>query len=485
MANITESKEYLMYIDGKWVRSSTGETFEVRNPYDGSLCATVQKGGRDDVLAAVDAAVRAKRGWSGTLAVERADILYNLYESMKRSREAFADILVRESGSTLKKASAEVFFTLGMLRSAAAEARRVTGETIPSDTGKLSFTLREPAGVVAAISPFNFPLLLSMKKVFHALAFGNTVVLKPSSETPVNALMVAELLDDLGIPPGVFNVVTGPGSTAGEALVSSPLVNHITFTGEHATGKAIAEKAARNLTRLTLELGSSDPLIILADADLDYAARAAVFGAFFHQGEICMSAKRIIVEESIADQFLERFVRRVKDLSAGDPARPETDIGPVISPSQVNKIHDQVQDAISKGAKLLCGGKSDGQIYLPTVLSGVTPVMRMYREEVFGPARAVIVVKDAEEAVRVANDTIYGLSSGIITGDVNLALQLARRLEFGMVHINDSPVNDEPHIPFGGVKGSGMGREGGRYSADEMTELKWITIQQTPRAFPI
>jgi acyl-CoA reductase-like NAD-dependent aldehyde dehydrogenase len=479
------AKEYLMYIDGMWAKSSTLETIEVRNPYNGSLIARVQKGNREDAKTAVDAAFSAKDSWAETLAVERADYLYRLYDLIKANRDEFVDVLVKESGSTFKKASAEVLFTLGMLRSAAEETRRVRGETIPSDQGKFSFTIRQPAGVVAAISPFNFPLLLSMKKVFHALAFGNTVVLKPASATPVNELMVAELIETAGFPAGVFNLVTGPGETVGDELVTNPKVGHITFTGEHRTGRSVAEKAGRNLKKVTLELGSSDPLIILKDADLSYAVDAAVFGAFFHQGEICMSAKRIIVEEPIADKFLERFVERVKKLNVGDPTKPETDIGPIINQAHMMKIHEQVQDALSKGAKLLCGGRYEGQLYWPTVVSGITPEMRMYREEVFGPARSVITVSDENEAVKVANDTIYGLSSGIITGDVNKALLMARRLEFGMVHINDSPVNDEPHVPFGGVKGSGIGREGGMYSAQELTELKWITIQQTKKSFPI
>jgi acyl-CoA reductase-like NAD-dependent aldehyde dehydrogenase len=478
-------KEYLMYIDGKWAKSSSGDTIEVRNPYNGSLFARVQKGSREDAKIAVDAAYSTRGLWAETLAVERADYLYRLYDMMKSKRDNLVDALIKESGSTFKKASAEVFFTLGMLRSAAEEARRVRGETIPSDFGKFSFTIRQPAGVVAAISPFNFPLLLSMKKVFHALAFGDTVVLKPASATPVNELMVAELIDAVGLPAGVFNIVTGPGGTVGDELVTNSKVAHITFTGEHSTGQSVAEKAGRSLKKVTMELGSSDPLIILRDADLDYAVDAAVFGAFFHQGEICMSAKRLIVEETIAGQFLDRFVERVKKLKVGDPSNPETDIGPIISKDQVIKIHEQVQDALSKGAKLLCGGDYEGQIYWPTVVADVTKEMRMYREEVFGPARSVITVSDEKEAVLVANDTIYGLSSGIITGDVNKALLMARRLDFGMVHINDSPVNDEPHIPFGGIKGSGIGREGGMYSAQELTELKWITIQQTRRSFPM
>jgi acyl-CoA reductase-like NAD-dependent aldehyde dehydrogenase len=262
------AKEYLMYIDGMWAKSSTLETIEVRNPYNGSLIARVQKGNREDAKTAVDAAFSAKDSWAETLAVERADYLYRLYDLIKANRDEFVDVLVKESGSTFKKASAEVLFTLGMLRSAAEETRRVRGETIPSDQGKFSFTIRQPAGVVAAISPFNFPLLLSMKKVFHALAFGNTVVLKPASATPVNELMVAELIETAGFPAGVFNLVTGPGETVGDELVTNPKVGHITFTGEHRTGRSVAEKAGRNLKKVTLELGSSDPLIILKDADL-------------------------------------------------------------------------------------------------------------------------------------------------------------------------------------------------------------------------
>ena len=478
-------REYLMYIDGEWARSLNRDTFEVRNPYNNSLYALVQDGGREDAKTAVDAAYSAKGMWEETSPAERADYLYRLYDVMATKKDELRDILINESGSTYKKASVEVMATLRMLRSTAEEARQVLGDIISSDTGKLSVTIRRPAGVITAITPFNYPLLLSMKKCLPALIVGNTVVLKPASVTPISQLKMAELFDAIGLPAGVFNIVTGAGKTVGDELVTNPKVVHVSFTGSYITGKHIAEKAAKSLKKVTLELGGSDPLIVLKDAALDYAVDAAVFGAFFHQGQVCISAKRIIVDNAIAGEFVERFVKRVKNLKVGDPHQPDTDIGPLISKAQLKKIRAQVQDALDKGATLQCGGRYKNLLYYPTVPTDVTPDMRVYKEEVFGPARPVIAVSDENEAIKVANDTIYGLSSGIITTDLNKALLIAKKLECGMVHINDSPLHFESHVPFGGIKCSGFGREGGRYSTEDLTELKWITIQIGNRNFPI
>jgi aldehyde dehydrogenase (NAD+) len=474
-----------MYIDGKWARSLNRDTFEVRNPYDNSLYALVQDGGKEDAKIAVDAAYSAKGTWEEIPPTERAEYLYRLYDVMITKKDELRDTLINESGSTYKKASAEVMATLRMLRSTTDEARRVLGEVITSDTGKFSATIRRPSGVITAITPFNYPLLLSMKKCFPALIVGNTVVLKPASVTPISQLKIAELLDALSLPAGVFNVVTGAGKIVGDELVTNPKVAHVSFTGSYITGKDIAESAAKSLKKVTLELGGSDPLIVLKDAPLDYAIDAAVFGAFFHQGQVCISAKRIIVDDAIAGEFVERFVKRVKNLKVGDPHQRDTDIGPLSSKAQLTKIQAQVQDALEKGATLQCGGKYKNLLYYPTVLTDVTPDMRVCKEEVFGPARPIIAVSDENEAINIANDTIYGLSSGIITTDLNKAILIAKKLECGMVHINDSPLHYESNVPFGGIKCSGLGREGGKYSTEDLTELKWITIQFGNRNFPI
>ncbi|MDX2512208.1 MAG: aldehyde dehydrogenase family protein, partial [Desulfobacterales bacterium] len=337
---------------------------------------------------------------------------------------------------------------------------------------------------VVAISPWNFPFLLSMNKVAYALAAGNTVVLKPASETPIIGLKIAELFDDAGLPKGVLNVVTGPGRVIGEALLQDERTDLVTFTGETVTGRHIAKAAASKFKRYTLEMGGKDPLIILGDADIDYAVNAATFGAFMHQGQICMSVERIIVEESIVDEFSRKFAKKVSSLVVGDPHNPKTIIGPLINEDQIQTVHSHVTDAIDKGAVLLTGGSYEGLLYQPTVLGNVTRDMIIFTDETFGPTASILTVKNAEQALEVANNSLYGLSSGVITNDLQKALYIAENIESGMVHINDQSVFDEPHSPFGGCKESGIGREGGMHSMKEMSRMKWITMQRGNRQFP-
>jgi aldehyde dehydrogenase (NAD+) len=348
--------------------------------------------------------------------------------------------------------------------------------------------IRQPVGVVAGIAPWNAPLILSLRAVALPMACGNTTVLKPSAEAPVSGgIIFAEIFEEAGFPKGVFNVVTnGPGFSGevGDELIGHPKVRRLSFTGSSEVGRQIAEKAARHLKKVTLELGGNDPLIVLKDADVDYAVNAATFGRFNHQGQICMSSKRIIVERPLAARFTRKFVEKVRTLKVGDPQDPDTIIGPLINQGQVHKLHKQVQEAIKQGAKLVCGGKYDRCCYYPTVLTNVAPDMNIAREETFGPVAPIIVVEDADEAVRVANDSRFGLSAGVITGDFQKGLEIAERLESGMVHINDSSVHDEPQVPFGGMKESGYGRHGGRAAIEEFTELRWISIQRTPRQYP-
>jgi vanillin dehydrogenase len=301
----------------------------------------------------------------------------------------------------------------------------------------------------------------------------------------VTGLKIAEVFDEAGLPPGLLSVVPGLASEVGAAIFADPRVRMITFTGSTQTGRHLAVEAAKTLKRFTLEMGGKSPLIVLADADVDYAVRAAAFGIFFHQGQVCMANSRILVEEPIFDAFCERFVAVAKSLKVGDPREPDTVIGPLIRGTQCAVIDGHVEDAVDKGAKLLCGAKHEAQYYWPTVLSGVTRDMRIFREESFGPITSIIKVRDHKEALEIANDTDYGLSAGVITNDMQKAMELAFSLESGMVHLNDCTVSDEPHAPFGGVKNSGFGREGGRFSMEEMTELKWITIQSGQRAFPM
>ena len=371
----------------------------------------------------------------------------------------------------------------------ATRCRTVSGEVAPSNiAGKVNYFVRKPVGVVAVISPWNVPFVLTLRAVAPALALGNTVVLKPSEETPLaGGLLVAEVFEEAGIPPGVLNVVTCAREdvgAVGEVLVTHPAVNVISFTGSTATGRALAEKAGRHLKRMVLELGGKSPLIVLQDADLDLAVSAAAFGAFFHQGQICMASTRILVEQPVADTLAAQLVEKVKTLKMGDPRDAKTSIGPITSPTQLAKVRAHVEDAIAKGARVLIGGRTHGQYFEPTILTGVTPEMRCYHEETFGPVVALVSVKDVDEAVRLANDTAYGLSAAVITGDPERGLALADRLQSGMVHVNDSTVHDEPHAPFGGVKDSGLGRHGGRAAIEAFTELRWVSVQTERRHYP-
>jgi acyl-CoA reductase-like NAD-dependent aldehyde dehydrogenase len=480
-----DARAYSLYIDGKWTPAADGAMADDFNPATGALFARVAQAGRADALRAVEAAYRARETWGRLIVSERAAILLRAADVLASKVDEIRDVLIEESGSTFGKSMFEVFYCIDLLRSAAGDARHIFGETLPhSASGQIGMTIRQPLGVIAGIAPFNAPFLLAMKKVVLALAAGNCFVLKPSEETPVTGLKIAEVFHEAKLPPGVLNVVPGPAKDVGDVLLTDPRVRMITFTGSTKVGKLIAVEAAKNLKKFTLEMGGKNPLIVLRDADVDYAVRAGCFGIYFHQGQVCMANSRIIVEAPVFDEFCEKFAARAKTYKVGDPHDPQTVIGPLIRRTQCAFIDEHVADAAAKGAKVLTGGTHQDNFYQPTVIAGVTPQMRIYSEESFGPITSIIKVDSAEEALKIANDTSYGLSAGVITNDLQKAMDLALRLESGMVHINDTTVSDEPHIPFGGIKNSGFGREGGNYSMEEMTELKWITIQLGQRQFP-
>ena len=483
------AREHRMYVNGEWVDAADGKTFDDFNPYTGEVYASVAGGREADANRAVDAAAAAFPGWSATPPEARRAYFLKAADILERRREEIAGILTEETGATLGWAMFQCSLTPGMLREAAAQVHMVTGQIIPANLpGAFFMVLRQPVGVVAGIAPWNAPLILSLRSVVFAMAYGNTAVLKPSSESPISGgLVYGEIFEEAGLPAGVLNVlISGPGfaGEVGDVLIGDPRVRRISFTGSTEVGREVAKKAGENLKRVTLELGGSDPLLILKDCDVEYAVNAATFGRFLHQGQICMSVKRIIVERPVADEFIEKFVAKVSGLKVGDPKAHDTIIGPLINHTQLNILREQVDEAIEAGAKVLCGGKFEGLSYWPTVLTDVKEDMRLCREEVFGPVVPVIVVEDEEEALRVANDSPFGLSSGIITNDFEKGLTIAERLETGMVHINDSSVHDEPQVPFGGVKDSGWGRHGGLAAMEEFTELRWVTMQRTPRQYP-
>jgi acyl-CoA reductase-like NAD-dependent aldehyde dehydrogenase len=478
-----------LYLGGQWVEAAGGGSFDDLNPFTGEVYARAARGTREDAARAIAAAAAAFPAWAATPPGERRRILLKAADVLERRQEELAGILMEETGATFGWAMFQLGFTPGLLREAAAQAYGAVGEVLPADLpGALFLALRQPVGVVAGISPWNAPLILSLRAVALPIAYGNTTVLKPSEESPVVAgVVIAQIFEEAGLPAGVLNVVTHAREDAaaiGDELIANPAVRRISFTGSTEVGRAVAEKAGRHLKRAVLELGGKDPVIVLRDADVDYAVAAACFGAFLHQGQICMSTERLIVERPVAAEFTEKLARKAATLKVGDPKDPHTVIGPLINAAARDKVHAHVQEAVSQGARVLTGGKYDGLCYHPTVLEGVTTQMRILNEQTFGPVAPVLVVEDAEEAIKAANRSLYGLSAGIITRNLEQGLALAERLETGMVHVNDQSVHDEPQAPFGGVKGSGWGRLGGRAALEEFTELRWISVQRTPRRFP-
>jgi acyl-CoA reductase-like NAD-dependent aldehyde dehydrogenase len=473
-----------MFIGGEWVDAVSGATFDDLNPYTGDVYARVAKGDAKDADRAMAAAYAARKPWAATPSLDRSNVILKAAQILEESRMEFAEVLTNEGGSTFGKCMFEISQTVDLLMTAGADAKRILGETFHTDPTKLSMTLKRPKGTVVAISPWNFPLILSMYKVAYALAAGNTVVFKPSSETPVIGLKIGELFERSDLLAGALNVVTGPGSVLGDALIADNRCSYVALTGETTTGRHVAQTAAAGLKEYTLELGGKNPLIILADADVEYAVNAASFGAFMHQGQICMSVGRILVEKPLAEEFASKLAEKAKSLPAGDPSVPTTVIGPLISDDQVRKVDGYVKDAVAAGATLLAGGPYEGRVYQATVLSEVRRDMPAWREEIFGPVAPILAVGDEKEALEVANDTTYGLSAGVITPDLEKAIFLAEGLEAGMVHVNDASVDAEASVPFGGSKWSGQGREGGRYSLDALTETKWVTVQKAQRSYP-
>jgi acyl-CoA reductase-like NAD-dependent aldehyde dehydrogenase len=477
---------YKMYINGEWVGKN--ETFDDYDPANGNVWAEIPNGTREDAQKAVEAAAAAQAEWAALPHPQRAGYLLKAADILERRQTDFVNALIEEGGGWIGKGMFESGYTPGIYRAAAAAVYQMTGEILPSDHAKISMVVRQPLGVVSVISPWNFPLLLSSRGLAVALAVGNAVVLKPSEETPVaGGILIAELFEEAQLPKGVFNVVTCSRENVmdvGDELVTNPLVGGVSFTGSTAVGRQVAAKAGQMLKKACVELGGKDALIILDDADMELALNAATFGTFMHQGQICMSVEKIILDESIAAEFTERFVAKVKTLNVGDPREMPNVIGPIINQRQLDKIHGQVTDAVEKGAQLLAGGNFEGLFYQPTVLTGIKPEMRIYQEETFGPVAPIITVKGVDEAVAVANDSEYGLSAGIITRDEEKGLAVANRLQTGMAHVNDSSVNDEPHVPFGGVKNSGLGRHGGKASVETFTELRWLTLERGGQHYP-
>jgi acyl-CoA reductase-like NAD-dependent aldehyde dehydrogenase len=485
----TAVQSHQVFINGEWQDAFGNRTFEKTNPFTGEIISRFPSARREDARRAVDAASAAFPAWSGTPPIVRRNLFLKAADILDRRQPEIARTMAEETGGTFGWGMFNCIFAAGMLREAAAQAYGLIGEIIPSDLpDTVAMATRQPVGVVVGIAPWNAPMILGVRAVAIPLVYGNTVVLKASEESPATHLAIAEIFQEAGFPNGAINVITNSPADAAEVvdeLITHPKTRRINFTGSTRVGRIVAEKAGRQLKRVLLELGGKAPMVVLEDADMEAAVAAANFGAFMNQGQICMSTERIVVESPIAAEFGRKLSEKASALKVGDPLQPDTQIGPVINRGAIERVQALVDDAVAKGAKLLCGGRAQGPCYLPTVLYGVTPEMRVYHEESFGPLASIVIVANGDEALHVGNDTEYGLSGAVFSRDVSKAMKFAERLETGICHINGSTVHDEPQMPFGGVKDSGWGRFGGKAALEEFTELRWITIRRTPTNYPI
>ncbi|QND66040.1 aldehyde dehydrogenase [Mesorhizobium loti] len=476
-----------LLIDGDKRDASGSASYDRMDPFTGKLATRAAAASVADAHAAVEAAAAAFATWSKTGPGERRALLSKAADVMASKVGEFTRLMMEETGATGPWAGFNVMLAANMLREAAAMTTQISGEIIPSDKpGTLAMAIRQPAGVCLGIAPWNAPVILGTRAIAMPIACGNTVVLKASEMCPGTHRLIGQVLVEAGLPKGVINVVTNdPRDAAGivEALVAHPSVKRVNFTGSTKVGRIIAELAGRHLKPALLELGGKAPLLVLDDADIDAAVNAATFGAFMHQGQICMSTERLIVDDKIADEFVSKLAARASKLPAGDP-RGHVVLGSLISSQAADKMEELVADAVAKGAKLVAGGKRTGTVVEATLLDHVTPAMRVYAEESFGPVKPVIRVKGEDEAVRVANDTEYGLSSAVFSRDIKRAFAIAARIEAGICHINGPTVGDEAQMPFGGVKGSGYGRFGGKASIAEFTDLRWVTIEDPGQHYP-
>lgn len=477
------------YIGGAWRAGRTGETYADIDPYTDETIAEIVLADRSDLDEAYQAAADAFPAWAAMLPGQRAEIMRRAAAVMEARRDEVINWLIRESGSARLKASLEWDTVHSVMLEATALPHRVEGRIIPADVpGKESRVYRRPVGVVGVISPWNWPLQLSARSIFPALAVGNAVVVKPASDTPITGgLLLARILEEAGLPAGVLNVVVGRGSEIGDAFVSHDIPRVISFTGSTPVGRGIARLAAEAsiIKRVELELGGNSPFIVLEDADLDYAAEAAVFGKFLHQGQICMIANRFIVDDSVYEPFLDRFVERVRALKYGNPDEPNTVVGPIINDSQLKGLQEKIAAAQASGARQMVGGEAQGRVLPPHVFADVRNDQNLAAEEIFGPIAPIIRANGEDDALRLANATPAGLSSAIFTRDAEHGLRFAARIQAGMTHINDQPVNDLPFSPFGGEKNSGIGRFNGDWAVQAFTTDHWVTVQHTQRQYPL
>lgn len=468
--------------------AATNATFDRHDPLSRDVATRAAAATVADAGVMADVAAAALPGWAAIGPSERRALLMKAADGLEARMDDFVSAVSEETGATAPWGQFNVAFAAGLLREAAAMTSQVSGEVIPSDKpGCLAMSFRQPAGVVLGIAPWNAPVILGVRAVAVPLACGNTVILKASEKSPATHHLIGEVLRDAGLPAGAINVIThAPEDAPGvvEALIAHPAIRRVNFTGSTKTGRSVAEVAGRHLKRVLLELGGKASLIVLDDADLEEAANAAIFGSFSHQGQICMATERLVVDEKVADEFVRRLTIKTQDLPAGDPRQGPVVVGSMVEAEAAMRVKALIDDAVGKGARVLCGGAVEGTLVEPTVVDGVAAGMRLYGEESFGPVVGVIRVSGVDEAVRVANDTEYGLSASVYTQNVTRAVDVARRIDSGICHINGPTVSDEGQMPFGGTKASGNGRFGGRAGIEEFTELRWVTIDTLPAHYP-
>ncbi|HEY3247249.1 MAG TPA: aldehyde dehydrogenase family protein [bacterium] len=471
--------ERKLFIGGNW--TGTGEPIPVRNKYSGDVIATIPTAGRDDVERAIASAVGGAQVMADLPAHRRATILAATAQAIRERREEFARTIAAEAGKALKFARIEVDRGISTFAFAAEEAKRIHGETVPLDAaaageGYFGFFVRRPVGVIAAITPFNFPLNLVAHKVAPALAAGNAVVLKPASWTPLTSVLLVEVLAGAGLPAGAMNLVAGPGSSVGEWLVSDDRVAMVTFTGSADVGRQITQHAG--IKKITLELGNTSPVIIAPDADLAAAAKRCAVGAYYNSGQVCLSVQRIYSDRTVYDPFTERFLAASSSMVVGDPLDERVDVGPMIDQREAVRIEGWVNEAVAAGAHVATGGRRDGPVYWPTVLTDVRPEMKVVAQEAFAPVASVIPYESFDDALAQADATAYGLQASVFTKNLDYLFAAMRRLNFGGIIINDTPTFRVDHMPYGGNRQSGIGREGVPYAVEEMTNIQMVAIRK-------
>jgi vanillin dehydrogenase len=474
------------YVGGTWRDGASSKTLTDRNPFNDKPICEFKLANLADLNEAYRSAAAAQKLWAEINPFERRSILEKAITFVEKNEAEITDLIIEELGGTALKAFFEISIVKNIIKEASTYPLRMKGEILPSSVdGKENRLYRVPVGVVGVISPFNFPFFLSMRSVATALGAGNGVVLKPHDDTPVaGGTLVARVFEDTGMPKGLLNVIVADIREIGDAFVEHPIPRIISFTGSVGVGRHIGAVAGKCLKKAVLELGGNSALIVLPDADLELALNAAVFSRFTHQGQICMSANRILVHRSLYPQFIEKYAQRVSELKVGDPRDPQTEIGPLMNKAQVETLAKQIQRGVEEGARPILRGKVQGNVVSPTVFADVRPDMSIAQNEMFGPAVCVMPFDTPEEAVRIANDSPFGLSGAIHTRNVEYGAELAKQIDSGMVHVNDGTINDEPLVAFGGEKASGFGRLNGKWALEEFTTLKWVSVQHKTRHYP-